>query len=418
MKSRNHRQGFTLIELLVVIAIIAILAAILFPVFARAREKARQTTCTSNQKQIAALVQMYAQDHEESLPSSANIWSVINADPGVLICPTAGKSQTIGYGYNASISQASVGTFDDPTSVVLTADAVNTYGDNQIYGPDSISMRHSGAAIYSYADGHIAPSNAMFLPTMAQDLLSGLSAGTLVDGSNGWYRYGQYRNAQAGTPLMDCWGNVDQGVGCPGGDRAGGGNYHKAYVTASPNTLVLERQSDGQDFEKCWKQFTATSGLKCWAISMDVKMYTANTGNARSNYYIQIQDDSSLPVTQTQKATMNNSAPIAHFGRNEWWNNQSCIWFGSTSAQNVAPYALYGALPYAQYAGCQYIYNDFMRVVIYAMNGKVNLVFNNKTYSMSPIAGSNWQRPAVVMFYTNGAEKYPMYIKNLKFGSS
>ena len=48
----THRRGFTLIELLVVIAIIAILAAILFPVFARAREKARQTSCLSNQKQI------------------------------------------------------------------------------------------------------------------------------------------------------------------------------------------------------------------------------------------------------------------------------------------------------------------------------------------------------------------------------
>ena len=59
MKNSKIRRGFTLIELLVVIAIIAILAAILFPVFARAREKARQTTCTSNQKQIAALVQMY-----------------------------------------------------------------------------------------------------------------------------------------------------------------------------------------------------------------------------------------------------------------------------------------------------------------------------------------------------------------------
>jgi prepilin-type N-terminal cleavage/methylation domain-containing protein len=57
-------KGFTLIELLVVIAIIAILAAILFPVFARAREKARQTTCTSNQRQIAASILMWSQDHE------------------------------------------------------------------------------------------------------------------------------------------------------------------------------------------------------------------------------------------------------------------------------------------------------------------------------------------------------------------
>ncbi len=62
-------RGFTLIELLVVIAIIAILAAILFPVFARAREKARQTTCVSNLKQLMSACLMYAQDYDEMLPS-------------------------------------------------------------------------------------------------------------------------------------------------------------------------------------------------------------------------------------------------------------------------------------------------------------------------------------------------------------
>jgi len=61
-------RGFTLIELLVVIAIIAILAAILFPVFARAREKARQASCQSNLKQIGLAMQMYAQDYDEKLP--------------------------------------------------------------------------------------------------------------------------------------------------------------------------------------------------------------------------------------------------------------------------------------------------------------------------------------------------------------
>jgi len=59
------RRGFTLIELLVVIAIIAILAAILFPVFARAREKARQTSCLSNLKQIALASKMYTSDYDE-----------------------------------------------------------------------------------------------------------------------------------------------------------------------------------------------------------------------------------------------------------------------------------------------------------------------------------------------------------------
>src|SRR5438067_1087197 len=68
MQHSRPNRGFTLIELLVVIAIIAILAAILFPVFAQARAKARQTGCTSNMRQLALAAQMYRQDYDELAP--------------------------------------------------------------------------------------------------------------------------------------------------------------------------------------------------------------------------------------------------------------------------------------------------------------------------------------------------------------
>jgi prepilin-type N-terminal cleavage/methylation domain-containing protein/prepilin-type processing-associated H-X9-DG protein len=68
----QQRRAFTLIELLVVIAIIAILAAILFPVFAQARAKARQAVCLSNQKQIGTAVMLYAQDYDEVLPGNTD----------------------------------------------------------------------------------------------------------------------------------------------------------------------------------------------------------------------------------------------------------------------------------------------------------------------------------------------------------
>ncbi|MFQ6132525.1 MAG: type II secretion system protein [Armatimonadota bacterium] len=84
-----RRKGFTLIELLVVIAIIAILAAILFPVFARARAKARQTSCLSNEKQLALAQLMYAQDYDGNFAVGGRFNWEVNKDGGNTGCNAA-----------------------------------------------------------------------------------------------------------------------------------------------------------------------------------------------------------------------------------------------------------------------------------------------------------------------------------------
>jgi prepilin-type N-terminal cleavage/methylation domain-containing protein/prepilin-type processing-associated H-X9-DG protein len=98
----SRPRGFTLIELLVVIAIIAILAAILFPVFARAREAARRTTCLSNLRQLGVACSMYAQDYDGCYPLADHIcnphlrlvnelWPYIK-NMGIFYCPSAPRT--------------------------------------------------------------------------------------------------------------------------------------------------------------------------------------------------------------------------------------------------------------------------------------------------------------------------------------
>lgn len=123
----NKRSGFTLIELLVVIAIIAILAAILFPVFAQAREKARAISCLSNMKQIGTAVAMYTQDFDESMPCGANPWGSeagwageiypyvksLGAfhcpDDSSIDNPKMGESHSTSYGMNSDLGTAGPG---------------------------------------------------------------------------------------------------------------------------------------------------------------------------------------------------------------------------------------------------------------------------------------------------------------------
>ncbi len=201
-----QRRGFTLIELLVVIAIIAILAAILFPVFARAREKARQTSCLSNVKQITLAALMYVQDYDESLfgmyqgrrsdgatPPTNILWHEAlmpyMKSEQILVCPSSPQTYTpdttstslvwgsrtpdtsFGYGLNYWVSYfynyITLADIKVPAETIWFTDCdyyvvyptyyLATYPTNVTYGIDGYARyqnRHNDGANCGFIDGH------------------------------------------------------------------------------------------------------------------------------------------------------------------------------------------------------------------------------------------------------------------------
>jgi prepilin-type N-terminal cleavage/methylation domain-containing protein/prepilin-type processing-associated H-X9-DG protein len=214
----GHLRGFTLIELLVVVAIIAILAAILFPVFARARAKATQTSCLSNVKQLTLAFMMYATDYDQNMPpayfytypdsshyaehawdfdclwnnsdyslssSSLGLIGPYTKSEQIAVCPSLMGANTFGrpssgYAYNASYVGATwdegkhpaiLTLIDRPAETVLLADSAcwssftnelvqNNYlrapGDPYYaYIGPNVHFRHDGGANVGYCDGHV-----------------------------------------------------------------------------------------------------------------------------------------------------------------------------------------------------------------------------------------------------------------------
>jgi len=137
--------GFTLVEMLIVIAIITILAGILFPVFAEAREKARQSACLSNERQIGVAIQLYCQDFDESLPSgcawqNGRGWAG-QAFPyvksvGLVRCPDDATGPDkgdpgllISYALNCNTAGKPLAAFDSPAQTVLLFEVNDSFAD-------------------------------------------------------------------------------------------------------------------------------------------------------------------------------------------------------------------------------------------------------------------------------------------------
>ncbi len=192
------KKGFTLIELLVVIAIIAILAAILFPVFARARENARRTSCVSNLKQIGLGLMQYVQDYDEKLPTAYIVTTATPPD-GMFWSGGAWFWQQIIFPYVRSKQ-----IYVCPSSTLNTGSNpyYGNYGANQLLligyktstppnpaaspGP-SLSI----AAINNVSETYMAMDAGMYDPWPTE----------VLSGNNGTrYLPGAYKNA--GTPCM------------------------------------------------------------------------------------------------------------------------------------------------------------------------------------------------------------------------
>ncbi|HEX2951834.1 MAG TPA: DUF1559 domain-containing protein [Armatimonadota bacterium] len=178
MLFQSHKQGFTLIELLVVIAIIAILAAILFPVFAKAREKARQTQCTNNLKQMTTAIMLYTQENEEKFPKDSDIWNTIDVPAKVLQCPTAGKTVANAYVYNGAVAGMAIGEIEIVTDTLLLADgqqdvqntaATPPMYKNVAYQNSDFAYRHTGSVFAAYADGHVEMTKHAYVGIMVEN---------------------------------------------------------------------------------------------------------------------------------------------------------------------------------------------------------------------------------------------------------
>ncbi len=197
--SRRKPSGFTLIELLVVIAIIAILAAILFPVFARARAKARQTSCLSNVKQITMAILMYCDDNDETFyeinhTSTMWWWEALYPyvkNPQIFRCPAyraSATAPTTDYIINGLFAHGgSIVSFQRPSEqICITV----RHPEMDVIGYHPWPTDYTVPANWDNLDSYLASDGHNWLSDhIATDIHNGGSNYGFIDGHAKWYRF-------------------------------------------------------------------------------------------------------------------------------------------------------------------------------------------------------------------------------------
>jgi len=205
---RDSKKGFTLIELLVVIAIIAILAAILFPVFAKAREKARQASCESNEKQLGIGILQYVQDYNENFPGgtagTGTGWAgqiyLYEKSTGVYKCPSGGATDTLSYAFNSDlIPSASTGiaqaAMTSPVRTIVLFETINDSTTLESITSDTLSAAGNGGTFITPLSGAKYDTGTMLGMTATPNNTYGRHTnGTnflMGDGHVKWFQPGQ-----------------------------------------------------------------------------------------------------------------------------------------------------------------------------------------------------------------------------------
>ena len=185
-EEKSVKKELSLTGLLVAATSVALIVFVIIPFYNNLQEYARQTSCTSNQKQIAVAIMMYVQEHDMTMPSTANFWNDIGVSGKILKCPTANKRIQNSYGQNCSVNGLKIEKIDDPAGTFLTADVRPTSGN--IISIGNGDPRHNKRLIASYVDGHVclieAPASFVYAPN---DLAKGLPKDKDIYTPNGKY---------------------------------------------------------------------------------------------------------------------------------------------------------------------------------------------------------------------------------------